>query len=77
MGFEVTSNSRDTSPSRTMPPFITAHTFCAPWVGPRNSGVLRTVLAKIKVFYMIYGNVRRADVSKSYLGNNKVLRVSS
>ena len=73
----MTLNSRDTSPLRTIPSFITAHTFCAPWVGPRNSGVLRTVPAKIKLFCMIYGYVTRADLSKSYLGNNKVLRASS
>ena len=35
---------------RMVPPFATAHAFCASRVGPRNSGLLTAVPAKTKIF---------------------------
>ena len=31
--------------------FVTAHTFCATWNGPRNAGFLRTVPTWAEVFF--------------------------
>ena len=35
---------------RIVPPFVTAHMFCAPRDGRRNSGLFRKVLSNTKVF---------------------------
>ena len=47
---EMFSNFMSKAALRTVPPFVTAHTFCASRDGTRNSGVLRAVPTYTKIF---------------------------
>ena len=47
-----------------MPPFVTAHTFCASGHGQRKSGFLRIVPTNTKEFLRTFDYAGKADLSK-------------
>ena len=48
---------------RTVPPFATAHTFCASRDGPRKSNFLTAMPAKTQALCAVYNYARKADLS--------------
>ena len=77
LGFKMTANLRDTSPLRTVLPFGTAHTFCAPWDGPRNLGSITVVPAETKNFCVVYNYAGKAGLGKSYWNLKRKLEVTT
>ena len=53
-----------------MPPFPTAHTYCASREGPRKPGFFTAVPAQKEIFFADYNFVGKVDLGKGY-GNPK------